>query len=120
MMPLPIVGGIAAWGLGLVAATIQTVFTWMLTQFVYKTAIKVLVTTGFVVAAAAMFAAVAGTIKGGIIALRVFMPTGLGAATYFLPSNLNTIIAFMVLARVSITLYGWVATTMKRFSRTVY
>jgi len=67
-----------------------------------------------------MFGTIAGTIKGGIALIRVYMPNSLGAATYFLPHNLNIIIGFIVMARISVTLFAWIKTTMKRFAMSVY
>ena len=119
-MPLPIVGGFLGWLVGLFASVVGTLFAWLSAHFVYKTSIKILAVTAFVVASAGFFVTVSLALKVAVLALQIAMPNSLGLATYFLPSNINLIFSTIVLVRVHLVLYTWLKTQMILYVRTVY
>lgn len=74
-MPLPIVGGLFAWLLGLVNSTATAVFTWVVARQTFTIALHYARVTAFVITAGALFLAVSLTIKAAIFAARVAMPS---------------------------------------------
>ena len=121
-MPLPViaVGGIWAWLVGLFASVVGTFMTWLLTHFVWRTAIKILVVTGFVVAVAGFFLSMTVGLKALVIGARLVLPTALQQVTYFLPANCNQVFALLITARCTVFLFKWSASVMKMYARTVY
>lgn len=95
------------WLVGLFSSILTTLFTWFVTQFAARRAFRFALVTTFLIAAATMTVTVAATIKALIMQIQVSMPGGLGEATYFLPSNINTVIAIYFSMRVSFYLYNW-------------
>lgn len=112
-MPLPIVGGLFAWFLGLVGSTASAVFTWVVARQTTSIALHYARVTAFVITAGALFLSVSLAIKAAIFAARVAMPSTLGMASYFLPSNINTVLAIFVVVRVSAALYAWTLRNIK-------
>ena len=114
-MPLPIVGGVFAWLLGLFTSTMGTLFTWLLAKTVYEKALFITITTAAVVVMASLTAALALGIKGAIMVARVTMPPILAQATYFLPSNINMVLALVITVRSAVFLYRWTVQTMNYY-----
>jgi len=119
-MALPIVGGVFVWLVGLVGSAATAAFTWFVTRETYKAALHYARVTAFIIVAGSMFLAVSLTIKAAIFAARVSMPQSLGMATYFLPGNINTVLAIFVTLRVSAALYAWTLRNVKIITQTVY
>lgn len=115
-MPLPIVGGLFAWLLGLVGSTATAVFTWVVARQTFTIALHYARVTAFVITAGALFLAVSLTIKAAIFAARVAMPSSLGMATYFLPGNINSVLAIFVVVRVSAAVYAWTLRNIKIYT----
>jgi len=114
-MPLPIVGGIFAWLVGLFGTTFTAFCTWLITRLVYEKAVQYALITAFLVAAAALTLTISMTITAAIFGAQIFMPNSLGMAPYFLPSNINQIFGLIVTIRVSFALYRWTVTTMRYY-----
>lgn len=119
-MPLPIAGGLFAWLVGLVGSAASAAFTWFATHTAYKMALHYARVTAFILVAGGLFLALSLAIKTAILAARITMPDSLGQATYFLPSNINTIFALVVTLRVSAALYQWSIRNIKIITQTVY
>lgn len=114
-MPLPIAGGIFAWLVGLFGSTFGSLVTWLMARMVYERALHITLVTAFLVAASSLTVGLALGIKAAIYAARITMPPILAAGTYFLPSNINVILALIVTARVSISLYRWTVSTLAAY-----
>lgn len=119
-MALPVVGGVFVWLVGLVGSAATTAFTWFVARETYKTALHYARITAFVIVAGSMMLTVSLSIKAAIFAARVAMPSSLGMATYFLPGNINTVLAIFVTLRVSAALYAWTLRNVKIYTQTVY
>lgn len=114
-MPLPLIpiaGGIWAWFIGLFTSTFSAFATWMIGKMAYEKAIQWVFVSAFLVAAASLTVGLSLAIKALIISARISMPSSLGMATYFLPSNVNTVFSIIVTLRVSAALYRWTVATM--------
>lgn len=114
-MPLPIVGGFAAWLVGLFGSSLGGLVTWLMSRMVYERALQITLVTGFLVVASALTVTLAVTIKAAIYAARVSMPGMFAAATYFLPTNINVIFSLIVTARVSMALYRWTVSILAAY-----
>lgn len=119
-MPLPIVGGFFAWLVGLFGTTFTAFCTWLMTRLIYEKAVQYALITAFLVAAAALTITISLSIKAAVLAAQVAMPSTLGMATYFLPSNINQIFGLIVTIRVSTALYRWTIATMAAYTPTKY
>lgn len=105
-MPLPALG-FFAWFIQLFGTTFGALATWLTTKFIYERAIQITLVTAFLVAASGLFLTVSISIKTAVLALRMSMPPVMVMGTFFLPSNLNQIIATIVTIRVAVALYRW-------------
>lgn len=105
-MPVPIIA-FFPWLIGVFSSILTTLFTWFITQFAARRAVRFALVTTFLIAAGAMTVTVAVAIKAMIMQIQISMPGGLGEATYFLPSNINQVIAIYFTMRVSFYLYNW-------------
>lgn len=114
-MPLPIVGGFAAWLVGLFGSTFGSLVTWLMARMVYERALQITLVTAFLVAASSLTVGLAIGIKAAILAVRITMPPILAAGTYFLPSNINVVLALIFTARVSMSLYRWTVATLAAY-----
>lgn len=114
-MPLPIVGGVFVWLVGLVTSSFTAFATWLIGRMVFEKAVHYALMTAFIVAAGALFVTLSLTIKALIFAAQFAMPNTLGLATYFLPKNVNLIFSTIVVIRVSMFLHRWTVTTMHRY-----
>lgn len=105
-MALPVLA-FFPWLVGLFASTLGAVFTWAVGFLALRYAARLALAVGMVLALAGITLAVSLTIKGMIYGAQMAMPASLGAATYFLPNNINTIIGVYVAMRVVWYLYHW-------------
>lgn len=114
-MPAPLVGGVL-WGIGaLLGATVTKIYDFFFRFFAEKWAYRVTIGTAFVLAASAVTVAMSVAIKALVWAARVSMPSSLGAFTYFLPSNINQIIAVYVSVRLVYFIWQWTLKNMERW-----
>lgn len=114
-MPLPIAGGIFAWLVGLFGSAIGSFATWLMQRMVYEKAIRYALITAFLVTASGLFLGVSLTIKAAVLALQYTMPASLVMVTFFLPSNINQILAAIVTVRVARTLYALTINTIRAY-----
>lgn len=105
-MPLPALG-FFAWFIQLFGTTFGALATWLTTKFIYERAIQITLVTAFLVSASGLFLTVSTTIKMSVLALRMSLPPVMAMGAFFLPSNLNQIIAAIVTIRVTAALYRW-------------
>lgn len=114
-MPAPLVGGLL-WGLGSLIGMFATrLYDFLIKFMAEKWAYRALIGTAFVVAVGGITVSMAAAVKGIVIAARVSMPSSLGASTYFLPTNINYIIAAYITARLTVYVYEWTLKNMERW-----
>lgn len=114
-MPAPLIGG-ALWAIGSVmGAFLVKLYDFLFKFIAEKWAYRTVFGTAFILAVAGLTVVMAGTVKAIVIGARVGMPGSLGAATYFLPSNINLIIAAYVSARVVVYVYKWTTANIERW-----
>lgn len=114
-MPLPIAGGIFAWLVGLFGSAIGSFATWLMQRMVYEKAIRYALITAFLVTASGLFLGVSLTIKATVLALQYSMPPSLALVTFFLPSNINQVLAAIVTVRVARSLYALTVNTIRAY-----
>lgn len=105
-MPIPVLG-LFPWLIGLFASTLGTLFTWFASFLALRLAVRFTLVIAYILAIAALTLAVAVLVKGLIMNVQTAMPGSLGAATYFLPNNINLIMGAYFSMRVSYALYVW-------------
>lgn len=98
---------LAAWLVSLFGSVLTSFMTWFMARFAYETALKITLTTAFLVTAAAMATALSLTIKTAVMAAQVGLPSFLSGAVMFLPPNLNQVMAIIITVRIGKTLYRW-------------
>ena len=113
-MALPLIG-LWPWLVGLVTSAFTSFATFLIGRMVYEKAVHYALVTAFVVAAGALTVGLAASLKAAIFAVQIGMPNSLGAATYFLPSNINIIFGMIITIRVSNFLYRWTMSTMAAY-----
>jgi hypothetical protein len=114
-MPLPIAGGIFAWLVGLFGSAIGSLATWFMQRMVYEKAVHYALITAFLVTASGLFLAVSLSIKAAILAIQYNMPPMLAAVTFFLPTNINQVLALIVTVRVARSIYALTIRTMAAY-----
>ena len=115
-MPLPVVA-LFPWLVGLFASTIGAVFSWFAGWFALRLAARLALVTAYVIAVAAITAGVALTVKALIMGIQVAMPLSLGAATFFLPNNINLIMGCYFSMRVTYFLFMWTRDRLTAYIR---
>lgn len=115
-MPLPLAPLIT----GALGAIVTKVFDFLYQFFAYKIARNLAVGAAAVTVAAGLTLAIAQTIKIAILGARVLMPASMSAFTYFLPSNINQIIAVIVTVKVSHFTWQWSMKNLSRYTQTVF
>lgn len=115
-MPVPLAGVVVA-ALG---AVVAKVFEFAYQFFAYKLAKRIAVGAGAITAAAALTLAMAQGIKIALLLARVAMPQFMATATFFLPANINQIIAVMITVASVRFLWSWSMKNLARFTQTVY
>lgn len=113
-MPLPAIG-FFGWLIGLVTSSFTSFATWLIGRMAYEKAVQYALITAFLVAAATAMVTLSLAVKAAIFGLQVAMPNSLGLATYFLPSNINQIFAYIVTLRTSRFIYRWTVSTMSAY-----
>jgi len=113
-MALPLLG-FFPWLVGLFGSSLGAIMTWLMARVVYEKALFLTTVTAFIIASGSLFVTLALGIKAAIFAARVAMPSSIGLATYFLPSNINSIMAIIVTLRVSIAIYRWTVKVMASY-----
>lgn len=103
-MPLPLVA-FFPWLVGLFASVFGSLLTWIVTKFAAEKAMHIVIVSGFLTAAFTLMVGMALAAKMLVLGVRVTMPDLLGNSTYFLPSNINVIMAAYFTLRVSHYLY---------------
>lgn len=106
---------ILAWLIGIIGTTFTSFCTWLITRFVYEKAVRYALITAFLVAASALTVSVSLAIKAAVFAVQVGMPGPLAQMTYFLPGNINQVLAVIVTARVARSIYRWTVATMSAY-----
>jgi len=119
-MPFPILAvGFFPWLVGLFTSILTGLFTWFVSFVALRSAARFAIVTTYVIAIAAITVTVATVIKGFIFGIQVTMPASLGAATYFLPSNINVVMGAYVSMRVAFFLYTWTHNRLTAYVRVV-
>jgi len=119
-MPFPILAvGFFPWLVGLFSSILGGLYTWFVSFVALRSAAQFALVTAYVIAIAAITVTVATVIKGFIFAIQVTMPASLGAATYFLPNNINVIMGAYVSMRVAYYLYTWTSHRLTAYVRVV-
>jgi len=118
-MPLPAIG-FFAWLFGLVTSSFTAFTTFLITKMVYEKAVQFAFVTAFLVAAGALTVSISLSIKATIIAAQIYLPPPMAVATYFLPSNVNQVMALIVTIRVSVSLYRWTVATLSAYVPTKF
>ena len=113
-MPLPAIG-FFGWLIGLVTSSFTSFATWLIGRMAYEKAVQYALITAFLVAAATAMVTLSLAVKAAIFGLQVAMPNSLVLATYFLPSNINQIFAYIVTLRTSRFIYRWTVSTMSAY-----
>lgn len=115
-MALPLAGVVV----GALGAVVAKVFEFVYQFFAYKLAKRIAIGAGAIAAAAALTVAMAQGIKVALLLARVAMPPFMAAATYFLPANINQIIAVMITIASIRFIWSWSLKNLARFTQTVY
>lgn len=97
----------AAWLVSLFGTVLSSFMTWFMARFAYETALKIALTTAFLVTAAGMATALSLTIKTLVMSAQVGLPPIFSGALMFLPPNLNKVMAIIITVRIAKTLYRW-------------
>jgi len=105
---------------GALGAFVTKVFEFVYQFFAYKLARNIAVGAGAIVAAAALTLAMAQGIKAALLLARVAMPQTLATVTYFLPANINQIIAVAVTLGTVRFIWSWSMANLARFTRQTF
>jgi len=115
-MALPLAGVLV----GALGAVVTKVFEFVYQFFAYKLAKRIAIGAGAIAAAAALTVAMAQGIKVALLLARVAMPQFMASATYFLPANINQIIAVVITIASIRFIWSWSMKNLARFTQTVY
>lgn len=114
-MPAPLVGGVL-WAIGsIMGAFLVQLYDFFFKFMAEKWAYRTIFGTAFIVAVGGLTVAMAGAVKAIVVAARIGMPGSLGASTYFLPSNINVIIAAYITTRLLVYVYKWTTANIERW-----
>lgn len=106
---------LAAWLVSLFGTVLSSFMTWFMGRFAYETALRITLTTAFLVTSAAMAAALSLTIKTAVMSAQVGLPPIISGAVMFLPPNLNKVMAIIITIRISKLLYQWTVSGMSAY-----
>lgn len=98
---------LAAWLVSVFGSALSSMMAWLMARFAYETALRITLTTAFLVTAAGMASALSLTIKAAVMQAQVGLPTYLQAAVQFLPPNLNQVMGIIITIRISKLMYQW-------------
>lgn len=105
----------AAWLVSLFGTVLSSFMTWFMARFAYETALRITLTTAFLVTAAAMATALSLTIKTAVMSAQVSLPPFIAGAVMFLPPNLNKVMAIIITIRISKLLYQWTVSGLSAY-----
>lgn len=105
----------AAWLVSLFGTVLSSFMTWFMARFAYETALRITLTTAFLVTAAAMATALSLTIKTAVMSAQVGLPPFIAGAVMFLPPNLNKVMAIVITIRISKLLYQWTVSGLSAY-----
>lgn len=105
----------AAWLVSLFGTVLSSFMTWFMARFAYETALRITLTTAFLVTAAAMATALSLTIKTAVMSAQVDLPPIFAGAVMFLPPNLNKVMAIIITIRISKLLYQWTVSGLSAY-----
>lgn len=103
---------LAAWLVSLFGSVLSSFMTWLMARFAYETALRITLTTAFLVTAAAMATALSLSIKTAVMTAQVGLPPIFSGAVMFLPPNLNKVMAIIITVRISKVLYRWTVSAL--------
>lgn len=106
---------LAAWLVSLFGSVLSSAMTWFMARFAYETALRITLTTAFLVTAAAMATALSLTIKTAVMSAQVGLPPIIAGAVMFLPPNLNKVMAIIITIRISKLLYQWTVSGLSAY-----
>ncbi len=115
-MPIPLAGVVV----GALGAVVAKVFGFLFQFVAYKLARNIAVATGALLACAALTVTMAQAIKAALLLVRVTMPQTLAVATYFLPPNINQIIAVMTTIATARFIYSWSVKNLTRYTMHIH
>lgn len=122
-MPIPLIAPIVAAGSSLSAAimaglgaVVARSFAFVFQFFAFKLARNIAVATGAAIIAAALTVGMAVAIKGMIVGVRMMMPPALAQATYFLPANINLVLAAIVTIKVTHFIWQWSMKNLAKYT----
>lgn len=105
----------AAWLVSLFGTVLSSFMTWFMARFAYETALRITLTTAFLVTAAGMATALSLTIKTLVMSAQVELPPIFSGALMFLPPNLNKVMAIIITIRISKLLYQWTVSGLSAY-----
>lgn len=105
----------AAWLVSLFGTVLSSFMTWFMARFAYETALRITLTTAFLVTAAGMATALSLTIKTLVMSAQVGLPPIFSGALMFLPPNLNKVMAIIITIRISKLLYQWTVSGLSAY-----
>lgn len=111
-MALPIVPVL----IGALGAVVSKVFEFFFTFFAFKLARNLAIATAAIALAGGLTVSMIVGLKLLVIGARYTMPSSLGAATFFLPSNIYIVIPLMVTVRTSHFIWQWSMKNLTRYA----
>lgn len=115
-MPVPVLA-FFPWLIGAFGSALGALFTWFAGFLALRIAARFAMVAGYVLAVATITATVAIAVKAIVYGAQMAMPLSLGAATYFLPNNINVIIGAYVSMRVTYYLAMWLKDRVTAIAR---
>lgn len=106
---------LAAWLVSLFGTVLSSFMTWFMARFAYETALRITLTTAFLVTAAAMATALSLTIKTAVMSAQVSLPPIFAGALMFLPPNLNKVMSIIITIRIAKLLYQWTVSGLSAY-----
>lgn len=106
---------LAAWLVSLFGTVLSSFMTWFMARFAYETALRITLTTAFLVTAAAMATALSLSIKTAVMSAQVDLPPFIAGAVMFLPPNLNKVMAIIITIRIAKLLYQWTVSGLSAY-----
>lgn len=119
-MPVPLIAPLATVITGALGVVVTKVFEFFYHFLGYKVAKMLAVGTASVVAAGLLTATMAATIKQLVLLARVAMPPSMSAFTYFLPSNINVVLASIITVRMTHFIWQWSMKNLGRYTQSVH
>lgn len=106
---------LAAWLVSLFGTVLSSFMSWLMARFAYETALRITLTTAFLVTAAATATALSLTIKTAVMSAQVGLPPIFAGAVMFLPPNLNKVMAIIITIRIAKYLHKWTLDAMRAY-----